>query len=52
MKLAIGAAFKVIVTLEFEGDVVRPALGALQKTVIECGHGSWGILQEKPPRDQ
>ena len=31
VKLAIGTAFEMIVTLEFESDVVRRAFGALQK---------------------
>src|SRR5579864_2300331 len=52
LQFTVGAAFEVVVTLEFECDVIRPALGALQKTVVERGHGSWGILQEKATRTQ
>src|ERR1700751_5387672 len=52
LQFTVGAAFEVVVTLEFECDVIRPALGALQKTVVERGHGSWGILQEKGTRTQ
>src|SRR5258708_1092233 len=33
----------VIMTLQFQRGVVRPASGALDKTVVESGHGSWGI---------
>jgi hypothetical protein len=29
--------------LQFQRGVVRPAPGALDKTVVESGHGSWGI---------
>src|ERR1700739_2663123 len=43
VKLGVSATLDVIVTLQFQGDVVRPALGAFRKTVIEGGHGSWGI---------
>src|SRR5579862_3608109 len=43
VKLGVGAAFDLIVTLQFQGRVVRPALGAFHKSVIERGHGSWGI---------
>src|SRR5579872_4505181 len=39
----IGATLDVIVALKFKGDMVWPAVRALDKTVIERGHGSWGI---------
>ena len=29
--------------LKFERDIVGPALGAFDKTVVEGRHGSWGI---------
>src|SRR5215831_19505815 len=47
MEFAVGAAFEVIVALEFECDVIGPALGAFQKTVVERGHGSWGIYTKR-----
>src|SRR5579864_5446040 len=47
VKLTVSAAFNVIMTLELKRDVVGPALGTLQETIEERGHGSWGILQEK-----
>ena len=37
----------VIVALQFQRNVIRPALGALHKTAIESGHGSWGIYTKK-----
>src|SRR5947209_18488980 len=39
----VGAGFNVVATLEFQGYVVGPALGAVHKAVVERGHGSWGI---------
>src|SRR5580658_1562242 len=42
-QLGIGAAVNLVVALEFERDVVRPSLLALEKAVVESGHGSWGI---------
>jgi hypothetical protein len=42
-KLGVGTALNLIVALEFERDVVRPSLLALEKAIVESGHGSWGI---------
>src|SRR5580704_5709744 len=42
-KFGIGATFAVSVRLEFECDVIRPALRTFDKTVIKRRHGSWGI---------
>ncbi len=39
----VGAAFDVIMALQFQRDVVRPALGTFDKAVVEGGHESWGI---------
>src|SRR5581483_461895 len=47
VKFPIRTAFEMTVALNFERDIVGPALGALQKAVVESGHGSWGILQER-----
>ncbi|HEV3307189.1 MAG TPA: hypothetical protein VGZ91_12190 [Candidatus Sulfotelmatobacter sp.] len=35
-------------TLKFERDIVRPALLAFEKAVVEGGHGSWGIYTKIP----
>ena len=44
MKFGIGAAFNVVVSLQFQRDVLRPALGAFDEAVVERGHaGSRGI---------
>ena len=43
VKFGIGAAFDVIVALQFERDIVRPTLGAIDKAVVEGGHSSWRI---------
>ena len=43
----IAATLHVIVALQFQRNLIRPALGALHKTVIESGHGSWGIYTKK-----
>ena len=42
-EFGVRATFKMIVALKFNGHIVRPALGALDKAVVERGHGSWGI---------
>src|SRR5258708_1303317 len=39
----IGAALELSVPLEFERDIVRPALRAFDEAVVESGHGSWGL---------
>ena len=39
----VGATLDVIVALEFECDIVWPALRAFEKTVVESGHESCGI---------
>src|SRR5260370_42646562 len=39
----VGAALELIVPLEFERDIVRPALRAFDEAVVESGHGSWGL---------
>jgi hypothetical protein len=39
----------VIVALQFERDIVRPALGALDKAIVESGHRSWRIYTKIPP---
>src|SRR5450631_2265965 len=39
----VGAAFDVIVALEFERDIGRPALRAFNKAIVEGGHSSWRI---------
>src|ERR1019366_9368448 len=43
VEFGVGAAFDVIVALQFERDIVRPALGAIDKAVVEGGHSSWRI---------
>src|SRR5437879_1920937 len=42
-QFSIGATLDPIGKLQFQRNVLRPALGALDKTVVESGHGSWGI---------
>src|SRR5438270_6948587 len=42
-QLGVGAVLDVIVTLKLEGDIVRPALGALDKTVVKSGHEKTGM---------
>ena len=42
-EFGVGAALDLILALQFERDIVRPALRAFDKTVIESGHESWGI---------
>ena len=42
-EFGVRATLDVIVTLEFESDVVRPALRAFDKAVVESGHESCGI---------
>src|SRR5258708_2364289 len=39
----IRATLDVVVALNLQRNIVRPALGAFDKTVVERGHGSWGI---------
>jgi len=43
VEFGVGATFDAIVALDFQCDVIRPALGALDKTVVESGHESCGI---------
>src|SRR5580693_9341296 len=45
-KFGVGVAFNPVPPLDFERNVIRPALGALAKAVVERGHGSRGILHE------
>ena len=47
VKLSIRAALDVIVALDFQRDVVRPALRAFDKPVVESGHESCGIYTKK-----
>jgi hypothetical protein len=49
-EFGVGATLNLIVALEFECDVVRPALGAFDKTVVESGHESWGIYTKNSAR--
>src|ERR1700722_2172334 len=46
-QFVIRTAFEVIVALQFQRNVVRPALRALDKAVVESGHGSWRIYTKK-----
>src|ERR1700676_5242353 len=46
-QFGIRATFEVIVALQFQRDIVRPALRALDKAVVESGHGSWRIYTKK-----
>ena len=46
-KLGIGATLDLIVALEFERNIVRPALLALDKAVVKSGHGSMWNIHEK-----
>src|SRR5579863_2355889 len=50
-KFGVGVTFHPVVALDFESDVIRPALRALAKTVVESGHGSRGILHETDGRE-
>jgi hypothetical protein len=36
----------VVVPLNLQRNILRPTLGTFDKTIVERGHGSWGILQE------
>jgi len=47
MEFGVGAALDVIVALDFERNVIRPALRAFDKAVIERGHGSWKYYRKK-----
>src|SRR5580693_8595113 len=47
VKLGVGAALDVIVALDFQSDVIRPALRAFDKTIVESGHESCGIYTKK-----
>src|SRR5271166_1791122 len=51
VKFGVGTTFDLIVALEFEGNVIWPALRAFDKPVVESGHGSWGIYTKNylPP---
>src|ERR1035437_5749539 len=42
-QFGVGATFEMIVTLQFQRDIVRPALGAFNKAIVEGGHWSWRI---------
>ncbi len=42
-KFGVGATLDAIIALELQCDVVRPALRAFEKTVVESGHESCGI---------
>src|ERR1700730_17528043 len=42
-KFGVGATFDVIVALQFQRDIGRPALGAFDKAIVERGHSSWRI---------
>src|SRR5438270_11853940 len=42
-QLGGGAVLDVIVTLKLEGDIVRLALGALDKTAVKRGHEKTGV---------
>src|SRR5712691_2674929 len=42
-EFGIRATLDVVVTLEFQCDVIRPAIRAFDKTVVEGGHRSRGI---------
>ena len=46
-ELGVRATLNLIVALDFERDVVRPALRAFEKAVVESGHESWGIYTKK-----
>src|SRR5580658_1369066 len=48
VELSVGATLDLIVALEFQGDVRRPAVGALDKAVVESGHESCGIYTKNP----
>jgi len=43
-QLGIGAALDPIAALDFQGDVFRPALDALDKAIVESGHGFAGNI--------
>ncbi len=45
--LRIGVTFNAIAPLDFEGNVVRPALGALAKAIVKSEHGADGELYLK-----
>jgi hypothetical protein len=42
-EVGVRTTLDLIIALEFEGDIVRPALLAFEKAVVESGHASWGI---------
>src|SRR6266496_815613 len=41
VKFGIRAALHVVVALQFQCDVIGPALGALDEAIVEGGHWSW-----------
>jgi hypothetical protein len=43
-QLGIGAALDPIAALDFQGDVFRPVLDALDKAIVESGHGFAGNI--------
>jgi hypothetical protein len=47
VEFSVGTTLDVIVPLDFEGSVIRPATGAFDKTVVEGGHESCGIYTKK-----
>ena len=42
-QVGVSATFDLIIALKFEGNIMWPALLALDKTVVESGHRSWAI---------
>jgi hypothetical protein len=42
----VSVAFDLVVALDFERDVLRPALFGFDELVVERGHGTEEILQE------
>ncbi len=39
VEFGVGVALDLVLALEFDGDIVRPALGAFDETIVERGHG-------------
>src|ERR1700733_7911827 len=45
-EFCVRAALDLVMSLEFQCDVVRPALCAFDKAVVEGGHGLWVNIPE------
>jgi hypothetical protein len=45
-QFGVTAALEVVVALNLQSNILRPALGTLDKTIVERWHGLWAILQE------